>query len=113
MAPWLRGDPYMLAPLMVPVATFFQNGFSGTTFSWLSGLLLVALFLAALLLFPVRSRYRARQAAMLKHVREMEALSEAGRAIVESSHGLEELCELIAAESAKVIDTRTFQIGLF
>ena len=113
MASWLRGDPFMLAPLMVPVATFFQNGFSGTTFSWLSGLLLVALFLAALLLFLVRSRYRARQAAMLRHVREMEALSEAGRAIVESSHGLEELCELIAAESAKVIDTRTLQIGLF
>lgn len=50
---------------------------------------------------------------MLQHVREMEALSEAGRAIVESRHGLEELCELIAAEAAKVIDTRTFQIGLF
>jgi phosphoserine phosphatase RsbU/P len=75
--------------------------------------LLFALFLSAILLLLVRRRYRLRQAEMVRLVNEMEALREAGRAIVESQQELEGLCELIAAEAAKIIDTRTFQIGLF
>jgi phosphoserine phosphatase RsbU/P len=102
----------MRALLLLPDA-FLQIDGSGSLSSGLSALLLLALFLSAILLLLVRRRYRLRQAEMVRLVREMEALSEAGRTIVESQQELEGLCELIAAEAAKIIDTRTFQIGLF
>ncbi len=99
--------------LPLPPDISLQIDGSGPIPSGLSTLLLLALFLAAILLLLVRRRYRLRQARMVRLVQEMEALSEAGRAIVESQQELEGLCELIAAEAAKIIDTRTFQIGLF
>ncbi|RMH00055.1 MAG: GAF domain-containing protein [Chloroflexi bacterium] len=71
--------------------------------------LLVTLIMAALVL---RRRYRSRQ-ALLRRVSELEALSAAGRAIVSAELDLMQLCRLIADEAGKVIDNRTFQIGLF
>jgi phosphoserine phosphatase RsbU/P len=102
----------MLALPLLP-DTILQIDGSGSLSSGLSALLLLALYLAAILLLLVRRRYQRRQAEMVRLVREMEALSEAGRAIVESQQELEGLCELIATEAAKIIDTRTFQVGLF
>ena len=88
------------------------DGLSGPSFSLAIGLLLLAPVLAVLLLFLVRRRYRARQSLMLQRVTELEALREAGRALVEAQLDIVALCELIAAEASKVIDTATFQIGL-
>lgn len=102
----------MLAMLPAPDALLQLDG-PGSMPYLVIWLLLGALLLAALLLFLVRRRYRLRQAEMVRRVSEMEALREAGRAIVASQQELEDLCELIAAEAAKVIDTQTFQIGLF
>ncbi|MDT8305206.1 MAG: SpoIIE family protein phosphatase [Anaerolineae bacterium] len=102
----------LLAMLLAP-GTFLQLDGQDPMPYLVIGLLLGALLLAGLLLLLVRRRYRLRQAEMVRRVNEMEALREAGRAIVASQQQLEDLCELIAAEAAKVIDTRTFQIGLF
>ncbi|UCC52211.1 MAG: SpoIIE family protein phosphatase, partial [Anaerolineaceae bacterium] len=49
----------------------------------------------------------------LRRVAELEALSAAGRAIVASELDVTALCELIAVEAGKVIENRTFQVGLF
>ncbi len=57
-------------------------------------------------------RYRSRRLLMAR-VAELESLSGAGRAIVEAELDVEALCDLIAAESGKVIDNSTLQIGLF
>jgi serine phosphatase RsbU (regulator of sigma subunit)/putative methionine-R-sulfoxide reductase with GAF domain len=50
---------------------------------------------------------------LLRRVAELEALSAAGRAIVASELDVTALCELIAVEAGKVIENRTFQVGLF
>lgn len=57
-------------------------------------------------------RYRSRRSLMAR-VAELEALSAAGRAIVAAELDIVALCELIAQEAGKVINNRTFQVGLF
>ncbi|HRQ37330.1 MAG TPA: SpoIIE family protein phosphatase [Chloroflexota bacterium] len=77
-------------------------------------LLSVGIFLGAMFLatYIVVRRYRSRR-LLLARVAELESLSEAGRVIVEAELDVEALCALIAAESGKVIDNSTLQIGLF
>lgn len=82
--------------------------------SWPSVLVAVSLLIGlAIALLALLRRTRQRQTTILKRIAELEALSEAGRAIVEAQLNITALCELIASESAKIIDTTTFQIGLF
>lgn len=50
---------------------------------------------------------------MQRRVSELQALSEAGRALVEAQLDVDALCNLIAEEAGRVITTDTFQIGLF
>ncbi len=72
------------------------------------------IFLGAMLVatYVAVRRYRSRR-LLLARVAELESLSGAGRAIVEAELDVDALCALIAAESGKVIDNRTLQIGLF
>ncbi len=70
----------------------------------------VAMAMTFLILIAIR-RYRSRQ-ALMQRVAELEALSEAGRAMVVAELDLVSLCELIAYECGHVIDNHTFQIGL-
>jgi serine phosphatase RsbU (regulator of sigma subunit)/putative methionine-R-sulfoxide reductase with GAF domain len=72
------------------------------------------IFLTALLVsaFVLYRRYRSRQ-ALVQRIAEMEALGEAGQAIVAAQMDVKEFCELIAQVAGKVVDNRTFQIGLF
>ncbi len=49
----------------------------------------------------------------MQRVAELEALSDAGRAMVAAELDLVSLCELIARECGQVINNKTFQIGLF
>jgi phosphoserine phosphatase RsbU/P len=72
-------------------------------------ILLIALFASVLILLR---RYRSRRLLMAR-VAELEALSQAGRAIVAAQLNVASLCQLIAQEATQVIDNRTFQIGLF
>jgi phosphoserine phosphatase RsbU/P len=96
---------------MYPLPAAAQTPFPGSDLNWPTlslAILLVALFLSALILLR---RYRSRRLLMAQ-VAELEALSEAGRAIVAAQLNVASLCQLIAAEAGKVIDNRTFQIGL-
>lgn len=97
---------------MLPIHLTQIDGLTRPSFS-LVVLLLLGLLAAGLLLLLVRRRYRRRQSHILQRVSELEALSEAGRVLVEAQLDITALCELIAAEAAKIIDTRTFQVGLF
>ena len=72
-------------------------------------ILFAALLVSALILY---FRYRSRR-SLVNRVAELEALSMAGRAIVESKLDVGASCQLIATEAGNVIDTSTFQIGLF
>jgi serine phosphatase RsbU (regulator of sigma subunit)/putative methionine-R-sulfoxide reductase with GAF domain len=62
--------------------------------------------------FVLWRRYLSRR-TLIQRVAELEALSEAGRALVVAELDVEALCALIAGEAGKVIDNSTFQVGLF
>ncbi len=74
---------------------------------------LVILFLTLLAMILIIWRRWQSRRQLLARVQELEALSEAGRAIVEAQLSVAALCELLVVEFGKVIDNRTFQIGLF
>lgn len=57
-------------------------------------------------------RYLSRR-LLLQRVVELEQLSAAGREIVASELDVAALCALITQEAQKVIDNKTFQVGLF
>lgn len=77
--------------------------------SFFVGLLIISLSAAAIILWR---RYRSRQALMAR-IAELESLSSAGRSLATSQLEVRALCELIAQEAEAIIDTSTFQIGLF
>ena len=52
-------------------------------------------------------RYRRVRRSMSSRLAELETLSNAGRALVEAQLDINALCELIAAEASKVVDTGT------
>ncbi|MCA9940715.1 MAG: SpoIIE family protein phosphatase [Anaerolineales bacterium] len=72
-------------------------------------LLLGSLVASAIVLYW---RYRSRQ-QLMQRVSQLEALREASSAIVAAELDVEALCELIYHEAGKVIENRTFQVGLF
>ncbi|MFO7536633.1 MAG: SpoIIE family protein phosphatase [Chloroflexota bacterium] len=86
---------------------FFVDGLSWPSISF-------AVLVAALLVstYVLGRRLRSRR-LLVQRVRELEALSTAGRALVASELDMYALCGLIAQEASKVIDNRTFQVGLF
>lgn len=100
-------------PLMTAVhfGMFLQvnpsDGLSWPSISFI--VLIVALVLVTIILWR---RYRSRQ-NLMRRISELEALSLAGRAIVESQQDIDALAELIALESGLVIDNSTFQVGIF
>jgi serine phosphatase RsbU (regulator of sigma subunit)/putative methionine-R-sulfoxide reductase with GAF domain len=75
-------------------------------------LTILAVVLLALTAWVARRRLRSRR-ALVRQVRELQALSEAGRAIAEARLDTNELCELIYQRAAAIVDTATFQLGLF
>jgi serine phosphatase RsbU (regulator of sigma subunit)/putative methionine-R-sulfoxide reductase with GAF domain len=92
---------------MHPMVSFQTDGLIGPSVSFT--ILLAALALSAFILWR---RYQSRR-RLIERVAEMEALSNAGRAIVVAQLDVSALSELIAREAGKIIDNRTFQIGLF
>ncbi len=78
-------------------------------------LLLVAGALAAIAAI-LTSYYLRRQRTrrlLLERVAELETLSAAGRALVAAELDVDALCNLIAEQAGQIIDSRTFQVGLF
>ncbi len=91
-------------------AAIFAQTADGLSWPSISFALLVgALALSAYILLR---RYRSRQ-LLIQRVAELEALSDAGRALVAAQLDVDALAELIANEAGQVIDNRTFQVGLF
>ena len=72
-------------------------------------ILLVLLTISAVILWR---RFRSRR-QLIERINDLEALSAAGRAIVAAQLDIVTLSRLIAEEAGGIIDTRTFQIGLF
>ncbi len=72
-------------------------------------ILVLAILTTTLLLWR---RFFSRR-MLIRRIAELETLSAAGRAIVASELDATALCSLIAKEARKVIETRTFQVGLF
>jgi serine phosphatase RsbU (regulator of sigma subunit)/putative methionine-R-sulfoxide reductase with GAF domain len=56
---------------------------------------------------------RASRRALIQQVEELTHLADAGRAIAEARLDIDELCELIYRRASDMVDTSTFQIGLF
>jgi serine phosphatase RsbU (regulator of sigma subunit)/signal transduction protein with GAF and PtsI domain len=75
-------------------------------------LVLLAIVLLIVAAFVAWRRYRSRR-ALMRQVRELQALAEAGRAIAEARLDADELCELIYQHASAMMDTSTFQMGLF
>ena len=89
------------------LAQLFNGGLS---WPFVSFAILVATLLISTYILGRRLRSRR---LLVARVKELEALSAAGRALVASELDLQALCALIAQEAGKVIDTRTFQVSLF
>ncbi len=87
---------------------FFQQ--SDGLWPSLSLLVLVLAILGTTLI--LWRRYFSRR-MLMRRVAELEALSAAGRAIVASELDVSALTELIASEAGKIMETQTFQVGLF
>src|SRR5512135_1728698 len=75
-------------------------------------LALLAIVLVAVVALVAWRRWRSRR-DLVRQVRELQALSEAGRAIAEARLDVDELCELIHRRASDLMDTSTFQLGLF
>lgn len=92
-----------MTPAQIPIS----DGLPWSTLSLI--ILIIAMGLVTLILWR---RYKSRR-ELMQRISELEALSVAGRAIVESEQDIEALGALIAQESGKVIDNSTFQVGIF
>ncbi len=75
-------------------------------------LVLLAIVLLMIAAFVVWRRWRSRR-ALMRQVRELQSLAETGRALAEARLDSDELCELIYRRASEIMDTSTFQLGLF
>lgn len=75
---------------------------------------LVIIGLAAITALTLILRQRlASRRELMRQVRELSLLADTGRAIAEARLDVDELCELIYQHAGGIVDTSTFQIGLF
>ncbi len=75
-------------------------------------LILIALAAMIALAFVLYQRMRSRR-ALMQQVQELSLLADAGRAIAEAQLDVDELCELIYRRASDIVETSSFQIGLF
>ena len=94
-------------PAIAAILGQILDGLSWPSISF--AMLVGALLLAGYILLR---RYRSRQ-LLMQRITELEALSDAGRALVAAQLDVDALAELIANEAGQVINSRTFQVGLF
>lgn len=91
---------------------FLNDSFQGVDPLFLTAAIALLAFSVFVLVTIFLRRRRSRR-ELVERVAELEALSTAGRAIVASELDLDALCELIAHQAGQIIDTQTFQVGLF
>ncbi|MBN1887844.1 MAG: SpoIIE family protein phosphatase [Thermoflexales bacterium] len=78
-----------------------------------TGFLALAGLVALLVLGLILLRRRESRLALVSRVRELESLVEIGRALSVAELEVDALCELILDQASRIVDTSTFQIGLF
>lgn len=83
-----------------------------TSLPWPTYMIVLFLAIMVIALLIAILRYRSRR-RLVNRVAELEALSIAGRAILEAEMDMDALCAYIAEQAGQVIDNSTFQIGLF
>jgi hypothetical protein len=79
----------------------------------ITGLLIFVGGLSLVVLAFVLRRRLASRRALERRVQELYALAEASRAIVSATLEVGRLCELIYQQASSIVDTSTFQLGLF
>ena len=77
---------------------------------WL--LILIGALSIAALSFILRRRFASRR-ALERRVAELSSLAQAGRALASATLDVDKLCELIFEQASVIVDTSTFQLGLF
>ncbi len=75
-------------------------------------LILTGLAAITALTIILRQRLASRR-ALVRQVSELSLLADTGQAIAEARLDVDELCELIYQHASGIVDTSTFQIGLF
>lgn len=75
-------------------------------------LVIIGLGAITALTLILRQRLASRR-ELMRQVRELSLLADTGRAIAEARLDVDELCELIYRHASGIVDTSTFQIGLF
>ncbi|MGD8585780.1 MAG: SpoIIE family protein phosphatase [Chloroflexota bacterium] len=90
------------------IAAFQQAGDS----PWPPASLPILLALLAISAIVLWRRYQSRR-MLVERIKDLEALSVAGRAIVAAQLDIVALCRLIGDEAAGIINARSLQIGLF
>ncbi len=75
--------------------------------------ILTGLFIALLVALGVWFMWRRRQQVLARHLRALDALAEAGRALSVAELEVDALCELIFDHASRIVDTSTFWLGLF
>jgi hypothetical protein len=75
-------------------------------------LILIGALSMLALAFILRRRFASRR-ALEQRVAELAGLADAGRAIASATLDVERLCELIYEQVSAIVDTSTFQLGLF
>lgn len=99
--------------MLMPASLLPQTGALGGELAGLIGGLAISAALAALFALRRRQRRLREQTVLLNRLEELEALHNASSAIASAELDLTALAALVADEAGKVIDNRTFQIGLF
>lgn len=79
----------------------------------MTGLLIFVGALSLVVLAFILRRRLASRRALERRVQELYALAEASRAIVSATLEVDRLCELIYQQASGIVDTSTFQLGLF
>ncbi|HLF28867.1 MAG TPA: SpoIIE family protein phosphatase [Anaerolineae bacterium] len=80
--------------------------------NWMAIPILIGALALAVLALVLRRRLASRR-ELERHARELAALADVGRSIAQSRLEVDALCDLIYRKSSQIVDTTTFQIGLF
>ncbi len=90
----------------------YNTHMPGWLTNWTPILIVIGALSMAALVFVLRRRIASRR-ELERRARELAALADVGRAIAQARLDVDALCQLIYQKASQIVDTTTFQIGLF